>query len=63
MNNAIVPNSFNLTLKYSFILNALFVIMLYSPGMPFMIVIMFLIFLTSYFFQKVLLLRLNSRPI
>lgn len=63
MNTAIMPPSFDLTKKYSHILNALFVLMLYSPGMPHLFVVGFFIFASSYMFQKYILLRISSRPI
>lgn len=63
MNNAIMPPAFDLTKKYSHILNALFVIMLYSSGMPHLYIVCFFIFFSSYMFQKYILLRISSRPV
>lgn len=63
MNTSIMPPSFDLTKKYSHILNALFVLMLYSPGMPHLNVVAFFIFSMSYMFQKYILLRVASRPV
>lgn len=63
MNNAILPPSFDLTKKYSHILNMLFVTMLYSSGMPVLYFVAFLVFFSSYLFQKYILLRVSSRPV
>jgi hypothetical protein len=50
MNNAIMPPSYDLTKKYSHILNALGVVMMYSPGMPHLHAVAFFIFMSSYAF-------------
>lgn len=63
MNNAILPNPFDLTLKYSQLLTATFVCLLYSTGMPFMNLIICLIYFSNYYFQKCILLRVSSQPI
>ena len=62
MNEAYLPPAFELQGRYSFVLNIIFVTMLFSSGIPVLIVFSFLVFLVMYIIDTYYFLRYNSRP-
>ncbi len=57
-----VGPEFDLGTRYSQILSTIFVILLYSPGIPILYLLIFLFFLITYYVDKYLVLNIYKKP-